>query len=185
MGILGLPLGSPRTKSHLDVAPVKSCRIYYKGEGGSFPQVWAMVSLVCPSCPWLVLTPKVFELCTNHPVLVLCRFVWIIKACQFFLVPSHSSSTPLYPFKLLWAMECVPTPSFSIVFSLGLTFESFKELGAHHLASLHQQKSCPWGRLAHFCVFFHPQHHEWVGQVAHSDDICQEVNQNLHYFLLL
>jgi hypothetical protein len=39
MGILGLPLGSPETKSHLDVAPVERCRVYYKGEGGGFPQI--------------------------------------------------------------------------------------------------------------------------------------------------
>jgi hypothetical protein len=43
--ILGLPLGSPETKSHLDVAPVESCRVKYKGEGGDFPK----------SGPWWVL----------------------------------------------------------------------------------------------------------------------------------
>jgi hypothetical protein len=37
--ISGLPLGSPATKSHLDVAPVERHRVYYKGEGGGFPQV--------------------------------------------------------------------------------------------------------------------------------------------------
>jgi hypothetical protein len=37
VGISGLPLGSPETKSHLDVALVESCRIYYMGEGGGFP----------------------------------------------------------------------------------------------------------------------------------------------------
>ncbi len=52
VAISGLSLGSPETKSHLDVAPVERRRVYYKGEGGGFPQVWAMVSLVCPSCPW-------------------------------------------------------------------------------------------------------------------------------------
>jgi hypothetical protein len=31
------PLGSPRTKKHLDVAPMERCRVYYKGEGGGFP----------------------------------------------------------------------------------------------------------------------------------------------------
>jgi hypothetical protein len=46
-------------KSHLDVGPVERSRVYYKGEGGGFPQVRAMVSLVCPCCPWLVLAPKV------------------------------------------------------------------------------------------------------------------------------
>jgi hypothetical protein len=35
--ILKLPLGSPETKRHLDVAPVERCRVYYKGEGGGFP----------------------------------------------------------------------------------------------------------------------------------------------------
>ncbi len=58
-GISGLPRGSPETKSHLDVASVENHRVYYKGEGGGFPQVRAVVSLVCPCCPWLVLAPKV------------------------------------------------------------------------------------------------------------------------------
>jgi hypothetical protein len=39
VGILGLSLGNPRTKSHLDVAPMKRRRVYYKGEGDGFPQV--------------------------------------------------------------------------------------------------------------------------------------------------
>ncbi len=100
-----LPLGSPETKSHLDVALVERHKIYYEGEGGGFPQVRAVVSLMCPSCPWLVLAPKVFQLCTNHFVLVFCRSVWVIEACHFFLVPSRSSNTPLYPSIMLWAKE--------------------------------------------------------------------------------
>ncbi len=39
MGILRLPLGSFETKCHLDVAHVEKRKEYYKGEGGSFPQV--------------------------------------------------------------------------------------------------------------------------------------------------
>jgi hypothetical protein len=97
VGISGLPLGSPKTKSHLDVALMERHKVYYKGEGGGFPQVRVVISLVYPSCPWLVLAPKLFQLCTNHFVLVLCRSVWVIEACHFFLVPSRSSSTPLYP----------------------------------------------------------------------------------------
>ncbi len=130
--ISGLPLGSPETKSHLDVPPVERRRIYYKGEGGGFPQVRAMVSLMCLGCPWLVLAPKVFQLCINHFVLVLCRSVWVSKACHFFLVPSRSSSTPLYPSIVLQTKEHAPTPCSSVVFSLGLTFESLKELGVRH-----------------------------------------------------
>jgi len=48
LGISRLPLGSPGTKWHLGVSPVARHKIYYKGEGGGFPQVWAMVSLVSP-----------------------------------------------------------------------------------------------------------------------------------------
>jgi hypothetical protein len=133
VGISGLSLGSLGTKSHLDVALVESCRVYYKGEGGGFPQVRVVVCLVSPSCPWFNLAPKVLQLCTNHFVLVLCRYVWVIEACQFFLVPSRNSSTPLYPSKVLQARECAPIPCYSVVFNLGLTFDSFKELGAHQL----------------------------------------------------
>jgi hypothetical protein len=61
LGVLG-------EKSHLDVGHVERCRVYYKGEGGGFPQVWAVVSLMCLCCPWLVLAPKVLQLCTNHCV---------------------------------------------------------------------------------------------------------------------
>jgi len=84
-------------KSHLDVASVASHRVYYKGEGGGFPQVQAMMSLVCPCCLWLVLAPRVLQLCTNHFVWVVCRPVWVNKACQLFLVPSRSSNTPPTP----------------------------------------------------------------------------------------
>jgi hypothetical protein len=46
LGISGLPLGSPRTKWHLGVDPVARHIVYYKGEGGGFPQVRAVVNLV-------------------------------------------------------------------------------------------------------------------------------------------
>jgi hypothetical protein len=64
--ISGLPLGSPGKNSHLDVASVESYRVYYKGEGGGFPQVRGVVSLVCLCCPWLVLAPRVPQLSTKH-----------------------------------------------------------------------------------------------------------------------
>jgi hypothetical protein len=52
-GISGLPADSPGKKSHLDVVSAERCREYYKREGGGFPQVRAVVSFVCPCCPWL------------------------------------------------------------------------------------------------------------------------------------
>jgi hypothetical protein len=44
-------LGSPETKCHLGVGPVAKHKIYYKGEGGGFPQVRAVVSLVSLCMP--------------------------------------------------------------------------------------------------------------------------------------
>jgi hypothetical protein len=51
LGISGLPLGNLRTKWHLDVGLVARHTVYYKGEGGGFPQVRAVVSLMSPSLP--------------------------------------------------------------------------------------------------------------------------------------
>jgi hypothetical protein len=58
--VSGLQLGSLRKKSHLDVASVESCRIYYMGEGHGFPRVRAGVSLVCKSARGLSQHPRVF-----------------------------------------------------------------------------------------------------------------------------
>jgi hypothetical protein len=46
-----LPLRSLETKCHLDVGLMERHKVYYKGENGGFPQVWAMVSLVSLSLP--------------------------------------------------------------------------------------------------------------------------------------
>jgi hypothetical protein len=51
LGISGVPFGSLRTKCHLDVGLVERHKVYYKGEGGGFPQVQVMVSLVSPRLP--------------------------------------------------------------------------------------------------------------------------------------
>ncbi len=41
-----LPHGSAETKCHLNVGLVGKHRVYYKGEGGGFPQVRAVVSFM-------------------------------------------------------------------------------------------------------------------------------------------
>jgi hypothetical protein len=119
--ISGLPFGSPEKNSHLDVGSVENHRVYYKGEGGRFPEVQAVVSLVCPCCPCLVPAPSVLQLCTNHLVWIVCRPVWVSEACQLFLVPSRSSNTPLYPSK------CCELRSVLQLFLLPL----FSYLGSH------------------------------------------------------
>ncbi|CAK9222608.1 unnamed protein product [Sphagnum troendelagicum] len=44
-----LQLESPGRKSHLDVASAERRRVYYMGDGGGIPRVWAVVSLVVRS----------------------------------------------------------------------------------------------------------------------------------------
>jgi len=58
LGISRLPFVSPGTKCHLDVGLMERHRIYYKGEGGGFPQVRAMVNLASPSLPMVRLSTK-------------------------------------------------------------------------------------------------------------------------------
>ncbi len=58
MGISGLSFGSLGTKCHLDVGLLERHKIYYKGEGGGVPQVQAMVNLVSPSLPMVLLSTK-------------------------------------------------------------------------------------------------------------------------------
>jgi hypothetical protein len=64
LAISGLPLGSPGTKSHLDVGLVKRHKVYYKEEGGGFPQVWAVMNLVSPSL--LMARPTTRSTSTMH-----------------------------------------------------------------------------------------------------------------------
>jgi hypothetical protein len=56
--ILGLPLESLETKCHSNVPPMERRRVYYKGEGGGFPQVWAVVNFVSLSLPVARLNTK-------------------------------------------------------------------------------------------------------------------------------
>jgi hypothetical protein len=60
----GIPTGSPGEKSHLDVASAERCREYYMGEGGGFPRVRAVVSLVCQSARGLCVKMPKCELTT-------------------------------------------------------------------------------------------------------------------------
>jgi hypothetical protein len=159
---------NPKGKMPFGCGPVEKHIIYYKGEGDGFPQVRAMVNLVNPSCPWFVLAPKMLKPCTNHLVLVLCKSVWEVEACQFFLISSWSSSMPLYPSKVLRTRERAPTPCSSIIFCLGLTFESLEELKtcqifkANDLEDKHGKVCiCKIGAMGHIMFQFGPYLAQW------------------------
>jgi hypothetical protein len=133
VGISGFSLGSHKTKCHLDVAFVESCREYYKGEGGGFPQVRAIVSLVSLVSSRLpVARPNTKSVQTMHePTFVFgfCRFAWLNSCLSFFLIPSRSSNMPLYPRNVTNQGTCLGS-LFFCCFHFGLSFESIKKLGS-------------------------------------------------------
>jgi len=57
--------GSPGTKWHLGASPMARHRVYYKGEGGGFPQVWVVVSFMNLCLPVVRLCTKVLQLHIN------------------------------------------------------------------------------------------------------------------------
>jgi hypothetical protein len=132
LGILRFPFGSPRTKCHLDVGLVERHKIYYKGEGGGFPQVQVVVNLVSPSLPVVHPSTKVLQLCTNHLVVGFVQVHLSSWCLSLFLVPSWSSNTPLYSPKVLRARECAPTPCTSIVFAPDSYLSLSRSLGTRH-----------------------------------------------------
>ncbi len=64
LAILGLPFESPGTKCHLDVGLMERHKVYYKGEGGGFPQVRDVVSFVNSSS--FVVRPSAKSVPTMH-----------------------------------------------------------------------------------------------------------------------
>jgi hypothetical protein len=56
--ISGLPLGSPGKNSHLDVASMESCRVYYKGRAAEYT-IRGKVVASPKSGPWWVLCVRV------------------------------------------------------------------------------------------------------------------------------
>jgi hypothetical protein len=75
VGISRLPFGSCGTKWHLGADPVAMHKVYYKGEGGGFPQVRAVMSLGSLCLLVARLCTKVFQLRTNQLV------VWFVQVC--------------------------------------------------------------------------------------------------------
>jgi hypothetical protein len=98
--------------------PWRTAKYTIRGKAVASPKFGPWWVLWVQGCLWLVLAPKVLQLCTNHLVLVLCKFVWVVEACQFFLIPSRSSNTPFYPSKVLQAKERALIPYSYVVFNL-------------------------------------------------------------------
>ncbi len=97
--ISGLLLGSPEIKSHSDVGVAKRHREYYIGEGGSFPRIRSMVSLVSPKSP--VACPSTKGVPKNELTNLLVGWIQIqVSNLKLVTLPSPilEIQHPLYPF---------------------------------------------------------------------------------------
>jgi hypothetical protein len=92
-------------------------------KSGSWWVLWVRI------CSWLVLTPKVLKLCTNHLVLVFLQVRVSSWCLSLFLVPSRSSSTPFYPSKCCEPKNMPRLLAFSAIFSLDSHFSPLRSLG--------------------------------------------------------
>jgi len=123
-------LSTWESQDKLGVDHVAKHKEYYKGEGGGFPQVWAVVSLVSFvfACDW-----SVHQKCSNYALtnllFSLCKSTWIID-----LLVTHSSphlgalahpSTP----GMLWTKERAPTLYPFVVFTLDSHLNLSRSLG--------------------------------------------------------
>jgi len=81
-------------------------------------------------CPWFILVPKVFQLCTNQLVIWFCVGpCQLLKCLSIFLVPSWSSNMPFYPWNVVNQGMC-PNFLFFHCFHLRFTFEYLEEVGS-------------------------------------------------------
>jgi len=156
---------------------MERCRVYYKGEGGGFPQVRVVVNYVCPCRPWLILAPKVFQIRTNHLVWVLCGPMWVNEACQLFLVPSRSSSTPLYPSKCC-ELRNMPQLLLLPLFSTWTHIWVFQGVGSASLSmafvsiiltSSYKSKDLPYFQKSHLMI---GALHDNMGKKKHKFSCC-------------
>jgi len=74
--------GTLGTKCYLDVSLAERHIYTIRGKVLVSPKSRPWWVLWIQVCPWLVLAPKVFQLCTNHLVLVWYKFVWVVDACH-------------------------------------------------------------------------------------------------------
>jgi hypothetical protein len=117
------------TKCHLDVGLMERHKVYYKGEGGGFPQVWVVVSLVSPSLP--VTRPSTKSAQTMHWPTCCLVYVYLCESLMRVTLPSPHPGAPTRPStpKVLRARERAPTLCSFTIFTSDSHLSSSKSLG--------------------------------------------------------
>ncbi len=96
------------------------------GEGGGFPWVRAVVSLVTPESPMA---------CPSTKGVLESGFEWVIKSLPLFLVLSRSLNTPLYPFKCWKLGTCPKLLTFLLFNQLTFILSLTRSLRVRHATS--------------------------------------------------
>jgi hypothetical protein len=145
LGISRLQLGSLRTKWYFSVGPVAKQKKYYKGEGGGFPQVRVMVSLVNPCLPMAHLcTKKCIDYALTNLLFGLCRFMWIIEPLVARPNPISELQHAVLPPKC-YEPKNVPQLFLLLLSSpFDLQLNPSKNLGVHHNECKRWKNVCYW-----------------------------------------
>jgi hypothetical protein len=98
LGNLRFPLRNPETKCHLGASPMAKHKIYYKGKGGGFPQVQAVVSFVSSRPP--VAHPSTKSVLAMHYQLVVWFCAGSCELLMLVIFPSPHPKTSTHPFTL-------------------------------------------------------------------------------------
>jgi len=128
-------LGVPRQNVIWTWASWRGTKYIIRGKAVASPKSGPWWVLWFRVCSWLVLTPKMFKLCTNHLVFGFVQVRVSSWCLSLFLVPSRSSNMPLYPQGATSQGTC-PNSLLLCCFQFILTFESIKELGSVSLPFL-------------------------------------------------
>ncbi len=150
LAILGLPFGMPFPRGGAEY--IIWGKVMASLESGSWWVLWIW------GRPWLVLTPKVLQLCANQLVCWFYAglFEWV-SCLTLVLVPSRSSNTPLCPSKVLRAGNVLGDLNLSNVSILRLNLNLPRGLGARHLFIfiqhvLRKYQWNMWNENRPFCV---------------------------------
>jgi hypothetical protein len=128
LGISGPHLGAPRQKWHLGDGLVAMPKYIIRGKvvASRKSKLWWVLWIRVYS--WQIRAPKCSNYVLTNLLFSLCKFVWIIELFVNLPSPIPKLQQALYPWSVVNQGPC-PIPSPSVIFTFGLTFESFKELG--------------------------------------------------------
>jgi len=148
------------TKWHLGVGSVARHRKYYKEEGGGFPHVRAMVSLVSSCLPVAHPCTKMLQLHINNLLFNLGKSMWVIELLINLPSPHPGAIACPFTFKMLQVREHAPQFLLLLLFSfLDSQLNPSKSLGVRHMKS----------NMAQRLLFFPSNKHKKCEMQKHKD----------------